>query len=239
MIRVAGGLTRNPADNVGPVALAATPRAGNFGNGMCPPRRARARARSDRRVRARVLDCNQGSVGTAQQTSHLLFEALKRCRLGVGAALRPRLGAGRGRTRAFAARGGRRRGLFQNSGLLEFAGHLHAGIEQLDCASRRQYNPCDNVPPASRLGGRRFRLIQAGRAKLESEASGHRKRTGSRNRRMFPYVVSFFLGKLRGWDSERHGCSSLVSGLAAPGIIPWIGAAASANIQVRSKSSLR
>ena len=47
---------------------------------------------------------------------------------GVGA-LRPRLGAGWGRRRAhLVARRGRRRGLFQNSGLLELAGHLHAGV---------------------------------------------------------------------------------------------------------------
>ena len=128
-------------------------------------------------------------VRTVQQTRHLLLEAVVRRfpgrRLGVGA-LRPRLGAGLARLARVATRCGRRGGLFQNSGLLKLAGHLHAGVEQLDCAARRQHNPRDDVPPAGWLGGRRFRLIQAGRAKFEVEASGRRKRTGSRSRRTFP-----------------------------------------------------
>lgn len=52
---------------------------------------------------------------------------------GVGA---PRLRLGADRARLFRApvRCGRRRALFQNSGLLELAGQLPAGVEQLDCA---------------------------------------------------------------------------------------------------------
>ena len=121
-------------------------------------------------------------------------------------------------TRALRRPSGRRRGLFQNSGLLELAGHLHAGMEQLDCASRRQYNPSDNVPPASRLGGRRFRLIQAGRAKFESERLAIENALAQGIGERFPYVVSFFLRKLRRWHSERHGVPPLFSALNEWGI---------------------
>jgi hypothetical protein len=171
MIQVAGGLTRNPADQCWTRGAGGHTACGELRQRDVPPT-TRESTRSIRSACAspHIRLYSRFLVGTAQQTSHLLFEALKRCRLGVGAALRPRLSAGRGRLAHFAARGGRRRGLFQNSGLLELAGHLHAGIEQLDCASRRQYNPSDNVPPASRLGGRRFHLYPKPGAFKESRS---------------------------------------------------------------------
>jgi hypothetical protein len=177
---------------------------------------------------------SQFFVRTAQQTSHLLFEAFERCRLGVDA-LRPLLGGGRGR---LATGGGRRRGFFQDSSLLELAGQLHAGVDQLDCASGRQYNPSDNMPPASRLGGWRFRFIQAGRAKFESQRLAIENALAQGIGERFPYVVSFFSWKLRRWHSERHGCSSEFPALT-PDIIPWINIQSSSVLSSRPKRNRR
>ena len=108
-----------------------------------------------------------------------------RRRLGVGA-LRWWLAAGWGRLARVPARSRRRGGLFQNSGFLKCARQLHAGVNQLDCTFPCQHNSRDNVSLAGWLGGRRFHIIQADRAKFEVGACGRRKGTGSRSRRTSP-----------------------------------------------------
>ena len=121
-----------------------------------------------------------------------------RRRLGVGA-LRWWLAAGWGRLARVPARSRRRGGLFQNSGFLKCARQLHAGVNQLDCTFPCQHNSRDNVSLAGWLGGRRFHIIQADRAKFESERVAVEKALAQGVGERLPYVVSLFLRKLGRW----------------------------------------
>ena len=122
--------------------------------------------------------------------------------------------SGRSRLAPVAERCGRRGGFFQNTGLLECACNLIAGVEQLDCASRRQHNSRHHMSLAGWLVVRRFRFVQAGRAKFESGAFDVEKTLAQAIGECFLNIVSLFLRKLPRWFFGWHERSSWVSALS-------------------------